>query len=151
MKIEFTPGPAGFQEAKELSAMVRYVVHNTIAGSHDIQLLDAIEQIAASHMQKPEFAELTTSEPPEADDRPPIRRLKEFWRGFWGPSRREMELSKQRIAALERAERAERSSFEALAEMARVARERDDTRQQLDDLTTRIDTLERELSESRSQ
>jgi chromosome segregation ATPase len=151
MKIEFTTGPAGFQEAKELSAVVRYVVHNTVAGSHDIQLLDSIEQIAASHMQKPEFADLTANEVPETEDRPPFRRLTEFWRGFWGPSRREMELSKQRIAALERAERAERSSFEALAEMARVARERDDTRRQLEDLTTRIGALERELSESRSR
>ena len=36
-----------------------------------------------------------------------------------------MDLSKQRIDALERAERAERSSFDAVAEMARIGRERD--------------------------
>jgi plasmid stabilization system protein ParE len=53
-----------------------------------------------------------------------------------------MELSKQRSAALDRADRAERSSFESLAEMARVGRERDEAMKKLEVLQQRFDDLE---------
>ena len=151
MKIEFATGAAGFYEARELSTMARYIVNNTVSGSHDTQLLDSIEQIAATHMQKPEFADLTVTMALEVEDRPVLQRMAESWRRVWGPSRGEMDLSRQRIAALERAERAERSAFEALAEMARVARERDDDNEQIKDLRKRVDILETELAESISR
>jgi hypothetical protein len=61
---------------------------------------------------------------------------------FGGPTGAEMELSKQRSDALDRADRAERSSFEALAEMARVGRERDEAMKKLEVLKRRLDDFE---------
>lgn len=49
-----------------------------------------------------------------------------LWRKIFGPGRRELELSQQRQALIERCERAEASAFDALAETAEVGRERDD-------------------------
>lgn len=48
-----------------------------------------------------------------------------LWRKLFGPGRRELELSQQRQALIERCERAEASAFDALAETAEVGRERD--------------------------
>jgi len=70
-------------------------------------------------------------------------RLSVAWRRFWGPSSIEMELSNQRIDALERADRAERSSFESLAEMARMGRERDEATKALKVLRQQLDEIQR--------
>ena len=48
-----------------------------------------------------------------------------LWRKLFGPGKRELELSQQRQALIDRCERAEASAFDALAETAEVGRERD--------------------------
>jgi chromosome segregation ATPase len=126
MKCEFSTGDAGYREARELLSMVKFIADNTVTGSHDIQLLDQLTAIATRHIERPEFAALRSAADERPDDRPFGARLSQTWRNLVGPSRSEMELARQRIEALERAERAERSSFEALAETARVGRERDE-------------------------
>lgn len=142
MKIEFADGAAGYREAREIKALVRFVADNTVSGTHDRQLLDYLERAATGHLERPEFDELRAQEPARAvDDRRTWPRLKAWWRSVFGPSRYELELAQQRSEALARAERAERNAFEALAETARVGRERDEARKRLEALEARLAEL----------
>ncbi|MEM7540909.1 MAG: hypothetical protein AAF384_04910 [Pseudomonadota bacterium] len=61
-----------------------------------------------------------------------------WWRGWWGPSRREISLSIERSEALQRAERAEAMCFEAVAESAKAAAERDEVLAKLENLNLRL-------------
>jgi hypothetical protein len=76
-----------------------------------------------------------------------MERVGAVWRSIMGPSRREVRLSKQRIAALERAERAEAISFEAVAETAKVGRERDEALKKLEELEKTLAETQRKLNE----
>jgi hypothetical protein len=136
MKIEFAAGEAGVHEAREIKSLVHYVVANTVSGSHDRQLLQYLDQVASEWLERPEAAPRTPTEE-EVEDRPWPRRLRDWWREYFGPSRREVELAQQRVEALARAERAERSAFDALAEMARVGAERDQALKRLRELESR--------------
>lgn len=60
---------------------------------------------------------------------------------LFGPSRRELVLSKQRIELIERAEHAEATAFEALAEMAEVGKQRDEALKKIKDLEEEIARL----------
>ncbi|MEQ8234792.1 MAG: hypothetical protein RLW61_02470 [Gammaproteobacteria bacterium] len=137
MEVEFVAGEAGCHEAAALARVVRRALAAEPADSAELQLLEALRTAAEAHLARPEFAELTGAPPASADG----SAENGWWRRLFGPSRREMRLSAQRIAALERAARAERSSFEALAETARVARERDVA-------LARLVELERELEQA---
>jgi hypothetical protein len=138
MKIDFAAGEAGFREAHSLYRILRHVRDLRIADSDLLAIIDTLCDRCEAHLAEAEFAALMatleTIVPAELSSGGPSG----IWRNLFGPSRREMKLSAQRIAALERAERAERSSFESLGETARVARERDDT-------MARIHELEAEL------
>lgn len=129
MEIRFADGESGFNEACALIALTHLAAAGDPAGSAEIQLLDTLMAAAERQRARPEFAaQRARNDTRAAQTR---RRDESWWRALVGPSRREMLLSEQRSAALERAARAERSSFEALAEMAKVARERDTLREQL--------------------
>lgn len=135
MDITFATGDSGFFEAFALVQIARLASERDPSDSDTIQLLDQLTRTGEAHCAKTEFAELrarTQESIVSGDD-------DGWWRGLFGPSRREVLLSEQRIEALERASRAERSSFEALAETARVARE-------CDELKVRIAELEARLS-----
>jgi hypothetical protein len=67
-----------------------------------------------------------------------------FFNIFIGPSRREVELSKQRKELLERAEHAETSAFEALAET-------NELKNTLEQAHMKIRELETELTRRHSQ
>lgn len=139
MKIDFAVGEAGFHEAHSLYRILRHVRDLRIADSDLLPVIDTLCDRCEAHLAAAEFAGLVatleTTGPAELSS----GGQGGIWRNLFGPSRREMKLSAQRIAALKRAERAERSSFEALGETARVARERDDG-------VARIRELEAELS-----
>lgn len=129
MEIGFADGESGFNEACALLALVHLAAAGDPTGSDQIQLLDVLKAAAERQWARPEFAALRARSDVRAAR---LRGADEsWWRALVGPSRREILLSEQRSAALERAARAERSSFEALAEMAKVARERDTLREQL--------------------
>ncbi|MCB1745813.1 MAG: hypothetical protein H6977_05415 [Gammaproteobacteria bacterium] len=125
MHIEFAAGDAGFREAWALARIARLVQEYGAVGSAEVQLLDTLLALGDAHIARPEFAELRAAMG-DVEDGIEEGAGDGFWRSLFGPSRREVMLSEQRSAALERAERAERSAFEALAETARVARERDE-------------------------
>ncbi|MEX2482851.1 MAG: hypothetical protein WD928_18495 [Gammaproteobacteria bacterium] len=125
MHIEFAEGDNGFHEAHSLLQIVRDAQAQDPSSSAVIQLLDVLRESAQTHMERAEFAaQRAQTAAPVA---PPTeqRGIRGCWRALFGPSRRELMLSEQRSAALQRAQRAETSAFEALAETARVARERD--------------------------
>lgn len=140
MKIEFAPGEAGLHEAREIKSMVHYIVDNTVTGSHDRQLLELLERAASEFLERPEFA--GSGEEEVLEDRPWPRRLRDWWYEYFGPSRREVELARQRAEALENEERAEHSAFEAMAEMARVSAERDEALARLKALEQRLAELD---------
>ncbi len=116
MRIEFDEGEAGEAQA---AALLRVVTAIEAQGEVDtqIQMLNELLRGQCLEFERRKAGSATRE---DAHLEGPI------WTRWFGPSRREQQLSRQRIEALERAERAERSSFESLAEMARVARERDD-------------------------
>lgn len=142
MKIQFESGEAGYHEAYELKRMVQYVLENTASGSHDLQVLSYLNDLASAHLDRPEFERLRKTEAEPVDDRKLLHRLSALWYALRGPGRREVELATQRGQALERAQRAEQSSFEALAETARVGRERDDALVRIKELEARVSELE---------
>ncbi len=113
MEIEFVAGDAGHREAAALARVVERALADGPDDSGERQLLEILRAAADARLAG-------AGGPPDAD-----RGGARWWHGLFGPTRREMRLSAQRSAALERAARAERSAFEALAETARVARERD--------------------------
>jgi hypothetical protein len=121
VKIEFSEGAKGQSEIESVLRIARSLPET--AGS--LRLREQLENSAFSYLQDDE-AEATRMRSLIASNRPSwLARAAASWHRLWGPTSREMDLSKQRIDALERAERAERSSFDAVAEMARIGRERD--------------------------
>lgn len=125
MHIEFAEGDNGFHEARSLLQIVRDAQAQEPSSSAVLQLLDVLRETAESHMARAEFADQRAQAGTLVDTPAEQRGIGGWWRALRGPSRREVMLSEQRSAALQRAQRAETSAFEALAETARVARERD--------------------------
>lgn len=150
MKIEFDPGMAGYQEAKELKQMVEHWLDSGDEAAHVSGLVDFLTGLAEAHMQKPEFAELRAAEADSEDQGEAHHHggLRSALNGLLGPSRREMMLSQQRIDALERAQRAEAASFESLAETAKVGRERDQTLERVRELEAEVAELKARLNQS---
>lgn len=135
MKIVFSEGETGFHEASALAAIVRQVIADDPNDPAQIQALDALQAAADAVLSRPEFATLSAAREPHPEGTDEAG----WWRRLFGPSRRELLLSTQRSAALERAQRAEQSSFEALAETARVARERDEALERIRELEQAIE------------
>ncbi len=149
MKIKFDPGAEGFHEAEVLRAMVRHYLRTTEPGGRRAEFLHSLEELAQEHMESPEFDGLRAHLGEQGDwTLPPVEpslgsRLRGLFSALTGPSRREMELSRQRIEALDRAQRAEIASFEALAETAQVARERDALREELKALKASLEDADK--------
>lgn len=143
MNIEFDEGESGFWEARTLRVVARRAAAY-VRNKSDLELLAFLEEAATTHMERAEFVDLKAMLQPD----PPVSPwpwLEFAWRRLWGPSRIEAELSEQRGAALDRADRAERSAFEALAETARVGRERDQLRAEVERLKKEVTRLESDL------
>ena len=141
MRIEFSKGMQGHIEVESILR----IAHRLRETAESLQLRADLEHRALTHLQGDD-RELARMRELLALDRPSwLARSAVVWHRFWGPSDREMELSKQRSDALERAERAEHSSFEALADMARVGRERDAANAELEKLRWRVGELENEF------
>lgn len=133
MNIDFDDGESGFWEARTLYAMAtHYVVKSPQEG--DEALLDFLKDAALTHMNRLEYAKLREEVGISEPEWPTWSLVNNFWRRTLGPSRLEEDLSQQRSAALERADRAERSAFEALAETARIGRDRDQLKAEVERL-----------------
>ncbi|MGE3772210.1 MAG: hypothetical protein AB7I32_04755 [Gammaproteobacteria bacterium] len=145
MNIDFDDGESGFWEARTLYAMAtHYVVKSPQEG--DEALLDFLKDAALSHMNRIEYAKLREEVGISEPEWPTWSLVNNFWRRTLGPSRLEEDLSQQRSAALERADRAERSAFEALAETARIGRDRDQLKAEVERLRKEVARLEEDLT-----
>ncbi|RME33007.1 MAG: hypothetical protein D6786_08885 [Gammaproteobacteria bacterium] len=146
MKIRFDDGPDGFFEARELKRMVLALRrHGGEAYSMQREFLDALEALADGQMGRPEFSELLERMGlPEVPEPEPPQTLLDRLRALLGPTARDLELSRQRREAIDRAERAERSAFEALAELAETGRQRDALKARLKELEQEIRSLKGE-------
>ena len=152
MNIEFAPGAAGFREARHLRRILGYYRESLHASGDIAQLMGTLENVADKHMEKGEFRVLRESLPDDGDlardSRPGF--MKRVLGTFLRPSPREMQLSSQRMEAIDRAERAESVSFDAMSEMNRILGERDDLQTKVAELKQAIEKLKEEL-EGRKQ
>jgi hypothetical protein len=138
VKVEFSKGKKGYAEAENLLRIAREL--GTTPDTDRLRV--ELERRALEHLEDDELELARVREVMASEQPGPMARLAAAWHRFWGPSSGEMELSKQRGEALDRADRAERSSFEALAETAQVGRERDEALKNVELLRERLEQFE---------
>ena len=135
MKIEFETDINGYQEARKFKSLIDSILKNEKLNPSLKSLATSIQSQLQEFLANPEFANLEDGPADElftsSHDASEPSGIAKIFRDFLGPSKREIELSKQRQSLIERAERAEGSAFEALAETADIGRERDDLRAKL--------------------
>lgn len=142
MKIEFETDINGYQDARKFKSLIDIMLkHDAIDASLKSFATSLREQLE-EFLAKPEFegfedaaadAHYSASHDESAGEG-----LTRFFRHLIGPSRRELELSKQRHELIARSERAENSAFEALAESAEISRERDELKHKLKELEAEL-------------
>ncbi len=148
MKIKFDSGAAGFYEALVLQEIVHHYLNEKRPTGEQEKFLESLLKLVDDHAASPEFDELREKHPPMErvpkveEEYPAGQNILSFWRSMFGPGHNEMELSRQRIEAMDRAQRAEVASFDALAETVKVARQRDEAKKQIKELKARIAELE---------
>lgn len=143
MKIEFETDINGYQEARKFKMLVDSILKHEKLDPSANSLASSIQSQLQEFLSNPEFSnfkdgaadELFTS---SHDESGPTGFVKAI-RDLLGPSKREIQLSKQRQALIERAEHAEISAFESLAETAEIGRERDELRAKLKQLEGETD------------
>jgi len=143
MKIEFETDINGYQEARKFKLLVDSILKhekldpslNSLASSIQSQLQEFLSNPDFSNFKDGADDELFTSSHDEGEHSGFIK----AFRDLLGPSKREIQLSKQRQALIERAEHAEISAFESLAETAEIGRERDELRAKLKQLEGETD------------
>lgn len=138
MKIEFETDINGYQEARKFKLLVDSILKHEELDQSLSSLASSLQLQLQEFLSKPEFSEFKDAGSDElfagSHDETELAGMVKFFRDLFGPSKREIELSKQRQALIERAERAEISAFEALAETAEIGRERDQLRARLKQL-----------------
>ena len=142
MKIEFETDINGYQEARKFKLLIDLILkHDQLDQSLNSFALSIQSQLV-EFLSNPEFSDFKEGSNDDlfisSHDVSAGESLTKFLRGLFGPSKRELELSKQRQALIERAEHAEQSAFEALAETADIGRERDQFREKLKQLEAEI-------------
>lgn len=138
MKIEFETDINGYQEARKFKLLVDSIIKYEELDQSLKSLASSLQLQLQEFLSNPEFADFEDAGSDELfagshEQSEPAAVVKLF-RELLGPSKREIELSKQRQTLIERAERAEISAFEALAETAEIGRERDQLRAKLKQL-----------------
>jgi hypothetical protein len=129
MKLEFEESINGFQEARRLRMILEHYAAPDLADTTTTLFVQSLLDEIDRTLQSPPFSRFQNESPAEpgqiarADG--PLSGMRRLWRSAFGPSRREMLLSRQRQELIERAERAEAMAFEALSETAEVGRQRD--------------------------
>ena len=146
MKIEFDTDINGYHEARKFKLLVDGILARENIDASLKSFAEGIRSQLAEFISKPEFAEFDADDHNAkyvaSHDESAGEGIARFFRHFMGPSRRELELSKQRQELIARAERAESSAFSALSETADIGRERDD-------LKAMVKQLEAELAKTR--
>lgn len=131
MDWHFQDNESGLKKLHQLEKMLQFVRlqerHEQFDNDVIEQLLNEVKQILQS----------------ESGARQETKSLKDYLRDFFGPSKKEIELSKQRQSLIARAEHAEQSAFAALAETADVGKQRDNALAELRELQKTLKSLEK--------
>jgi hypothetical protein len=132
MKIEFEKNITGFQEARKLKMILEHYAHSDATDKPTLLQIESLIEQIESFISDPEFESLVKDTSVNDNNYRSLEAAPSFLRfliasihAIFGPSKKEMLLSRQRQELLERAERAESMAFDALAETAEIGRERD--------------------------
>lgn len=135
MKIEFETDINGYQEARQFKLLIDSILQHENLDQSLHSLASSIQEQLIEFLSNPEFADFTDGGSDysftASHDESVSTGVTKLFRNLFGPSKREIELSKQRQELIARAEHAEISAFEALAETGEVGRERDQLRKKL--------------------
>lgn len=147
MKLEFETDINGYQEARKFKLLIDSILKHEELDQSLSSFATSLQQQLTEFLSKPEFADFTdsgsgslyTATHDESVGSSISSGINGFFRGLFGPSKREIELSKQRQALIVRAEHAEHSAFEALAETGEIGRERDQLKEKLKQLEAKLE------------
>ncbi|MGB1801070.1 MAG: hypothetical protein ACPHLK_09610 [Gammaproteobacteria bacterium] len=143
MKLEFETDINGYQEARKFKLLVDSILKHEELDQSLSSLATSLQQQLQEFLSNPEFADFTDSGSEglytASHDESVGTSVSRFFSGLFGPSKREIELSKQRQALIARAEHAEQSAFEALAETGEIGRERDELKEKLKQLEAQLE------------
>jgi hypothetical protein len=146
MKIEFETDINGYQEARKFKMLIDFILKHEELDTSVNSLATSIQAQLQEFLSKPEFADFTdggsNAQFTASHDESTNGSFVKIFRSLLGPSKREVELSKQRQELIARAEHAEISAFEALAESAEIGRERDQLREKLKALEANLEKSE---------
>lgn len=135
MKIEFETDINGYQEARKFKLLIDYILKHEELDASLKSLGSSLHAQLQEFLSNPEFSEFSDGGSDDkftsSHDESAGEGFNKLLRSFFGPGKRELELSKQRQELIMRAERAEAAAFEAIAETAEIGRERDDLRAKL--------------------
>ena len=141
MKIDLSVTPEDYQKAMKLHLLLEHM-HSS---ETDIDLRNFIEELIQQidkYLASPVLQEQLKLDERDAfkqAPRSPLRVLRSFLQSIFGPSNRELILSKQRRELIGRAEHAENIAFQALAESSDLKKNLEDTLQKLHTLEQQID------------
>ena len=143
MKLEFETDINGYQEARKFKLLVDSILKHEELDQSLSSLATSLQEQLQEFLSNPEFADFTDSDSDglytASHDESVGSSISRFFSGLFGPSKREVELSKQRQALIARAEHAQHSAFEALAETGEIGRERDQLKEKLKQLEAKLE------------
>ncbi len=146
MKIEFETDINGYQEARKFKLLIDSILKHEELDQSLNSLATSLQEQLKEFLSNPEFADFTDSGTDglytASHDESMGSSISHFFSGLFGPSKREIELSKQRQELIARAEHAEHSAFEALAETGEIGRERDQIKEKLKQLEAELGKTE---------
>lgn len=140
MKIEFETDINGYQEARKFKLLIDSILKHEELDHSLNSLASSLQEQLKEFLSNPEFTGFTDGGSEDlfngTHSEPVSSGITKLFGSLLGPSKREIELSKQRQALIARAEHAEHSAFEALAETGEIGRERDQLKEKLKQLET---------------
>ena len=144
MKIEFETDINDYQEARKFKSLIELILKHDNLDPSLTSFARSLQNQLNEFLANPKFAEFTDNASDDryiaTHDESVDENFISSLRKFFGPSKRELELSRQRQELISRAERAEASAFEALSETADVGRERDALKEKVKQLEAMLNT-----------
>ncbi|MBL1142630.1 MAG: hypothetical protein HND53_11415 [Proteobacteria bacterium] len=142
MKIEFETDINGYQEARKFKLLIDSILKHEKLDHSLNSLASSLQEQLKEFLSNPEFANFTDGGSEDLftarHEESAARGFTKLFSGLFGPSKREIELSKQRQELIARSEHAEHSAFEALAETVEIGRERDQLKEKLKQLEAEL-------------